>query len=171
MTSELKHLCLAGRHPAGSRGGRKRPKSGKVAVFAGPARTSLGPFSAPKWSRRAQWVSTNWPDRVGAGGGGLLRFGAAAPAELCPLARDLKSLHCRKPFECVHHSSGALLPSVLAAQASKCTRRQKCGQWWGTLEGQFYLKKVFRQDHNNWRLTSQDLRAVVDFCVPRSHPR
>ena len=45
------------------------------------------------------WVSTNWPDRVGAVGRGLLRFGAA----LCAKKRSSRRSenHCiyRKSFE------------------------------------------------------------------------
>ena len=43
------------------------------------ARSLPGLPGARKWSRQTQGVPTNWPDRVGAAGRGLLRFGAQSP--------------------------------------------------------------------------------------------
>ena len=43
------------------------------------SRAKVSYYGAPKWSRRTQGVPTNWPDRVGAVGRGLLRFGAQSP--------------------------------------------------------------------------------------------
>ena len=53
----------------------------------------------PKWSRWTQGVPTNWPDRVGAVGRGLLRFGAALCARK-PSSRRSEN-HCiyRKSFD------------------------------------------------------------------------
>ena len=48
-------------------------------MFCFRAHRSGGPGrpGAPKWSWWTQGVPTNWPDRVGAVGLGLLRFGVA----------------------------------------------------------------------------------------------
>ena len=46
-------------------------------MFLGPPFGRPRPPWAPKWSRWTQGVPTNWSDRVGAVGRGMLRFGAA----------------------------------------------------------------------------------------------
>ena len=66
---------------------------------ASPTFLALNVPGAPKWSRWTQGVPTNWPDRVGAVGRGLLRFGAALCAKK-PSSRRSEN-HCiyRKSFE------------------------------------------------------------------------
>ena len=75
-------------------------------VFTSLARSLPVLPGAPKWSRWTQGVPTNWPDRVGAVGRGLLRFGAALCAKK-PSSRRSEN-HCiyRKSLECSVAGSG-----------------------------------------------------------------
>ena len=68
-------------------------------VFTSLARSLPGLPGAPKWSRWTQGVPTNWPDRVGAVGRGLLRFGAALCAKKPSLRRSENHCIYRKSFD------------------------------------------------------------------------
>ena len=64
----------------------------KKSCFRGRRSGGPGRPGAPKWYRWTQGVPTNWPDRVGAVGRGMLRFGAALCARK-PSSRRSEN-HC-----------------------------------------------------------------------------